>query len=102
MFCVDVIIIAYALRVSCCVHHVCCVRATVVITVLFFSVVRFQLMADQVPRTAGRRSGRGADSEAGLTALAFSPDNPDQFILGSEGGGIFLCSFASEVPIAGE
>ena len=58
-------------------------------------------MADQLPRTAGRRAGR-ADSEAGLTALAFSPDNPDQFVLGSEGGGLFLCSFASEVPIAGE
>ncbi|XP_037067870.1 cytoplasmic dynein 2 intermediate chain 2-like [Pollicipes pollicipes] len=59
---------------------------------------KFQLMADQLPRAAGRRAGR-ADSEAGLTALAFSHDNPDQFLLGSEGGGIFLCSFASEVPI---
>ena len=58
-------------------------------------------MAGQVPRTVGRRTARG-DSEAGLTALAFSHDNPDQFVLGSEGGGIFLCSFASEVPIAGE
>ena len=59
-------------------------------------------MADQLPRPAGRRSARGADSEAGLTALAFSPDNPDRFLLGSEGGGLFLCSLASEVPVAGE
>ncbi|XP_043241239.1 cytoplasmic dynein 2 intermediate chain 2-like [Amphibalanus amphitrite] len=61
-------------------------------------VKQFQLMAGQVPRSAGRRAAR-ADSEAGLTALAFSHDNPDQFTIGSEGGGVFLCSFASEVPI---
>lgn len=62
-------------------------------------MLRFQLMADQLPRSAGRRPGRG-DSEAGLTALAFATDHPDRFLLGSEGGGIFLCSLASEVPIS--
>ncbi|KAF0291189.1 WD repeat-containing protein 34 [Amphibalanus amphitrite] len=47
----------------------------------------------------GRPARARADSEAGLTALAFVTTTRTQFTIGSSGGGVFLCSFASEVPI---
>ena len=57
-------------------------------------------MAQSLPRSMKVRGVRG-DKEIGVTSLAFSHEDPETFLVGSESGCIFRCSMNSKGSPAG-
>nr|KAG5692283.1 hypothetical protein BaRGS_007191 [Batillaria attramentaria] len=60
----------------------------------------FVVMAQSLPRSMKVRGVRG-DKEIGVTCLAFSHEDPDTFLVGSESGCIFRCSVHAKGSPAG-
>ncbi|KAL8562746.1 hypothetical protein ACOMHN_022621 [Nucella lapillus] len=60
----------------------------------------FVVMAQSLPRSMKVRGVRG-DKEIGVTSLAFSHEDPDTFLVGSESGCIFRCSMHAKGSPAG-
>nr|XP_045624130.1 cytoplasmic dynein 2 intermediate chain 2-like [Procambarus clarkii] len=56
----------------------------------------FMLQGQDAPR--GIRTQMDGSSGVGITAASFNSEDSMLFILGAEGGGLFLCSTSSEVP----
>lgn len=63
-------------------------------------ITGFVVMAQSLPRSMKVRGVRG-DKEIGVTSLAFSHEDPDTFLVGSESGCIFRCSTHAKGSPAG-
>ncbi|TRY74267.1 hypothetical protein DNTS_008996, partial [Danionella cerebrum] len=65
----------------------------------------YALVRQQIPQSGEASKARG-NTVIGVTSVALSPWDPDIFLVGSEGGQVFKCSFSSEtmaaVPSDGE
>ncbi|KAK8395587.1 hypothetical protein O3P69_005591 [Scylla paramamosain] len=56
----------------------------------------YMVRTQDIPR--GVRTQVGEDSGVGIAAASYSHDDPTLFLLGGEGGSLFLCSANSEAP----
>ncbi|XP_063846261.1 cytoplasmic dynein 2 intermediate chain 2-like [Scylla paramamosain] len=56
----------------------------------------YMVRTQDIPR--GVRTQVGEDSGVGIAAASYSRDDPTLFLLGGEGGSLFLCSANSEAP----
>ncbi|XP_065071936.1 cytoplasmic dynein 2 intermediate chain 2-like isoform X2 [Rhopilema esculentum] len=55
----------------------------------------FLVLAEKIPKSLVPSKIR-SDAEMGVTCMSFAKDDPDIFVIGSEGGGLFKCYLDSE------
>ncbi|KAM6951625.1 cytoplasmic dynein 2 intermediate chain 2 [Aplochiton taeniatus] len=60
----------------------------------------YALIRQQVPYSSSAFSKAQANSSVGITSLAMSTQDPDTFLVGSEGGLVLKCSFSAQTPAA--